>query len=397
MSKSHSPSALDGQQLAQRNDIAVLARLHQYGHLRRIEIGRAVWAQSPEASGYSMAGRTLQRLKSRNYLMAKPNAIGSNSFVLTERGASRLSLEGIEARAGTELATAGSRFVHHSLGARYLIERAAAGSTVWSEADIDASRAPVGRGELKQRWGKVPDGFALSRSIPGAIDWVEVEGSKRSGNDTGRILGMSRGCGQPLGVSDRSVRIGQVFVVYDRRPSMGHEAALVAGLSRMRAGRDEQQMRVVLDALVFVRCDIKNPMTWQSFEEVPAATILALAKGPRKQRAKPAAAESSQPVRPSWEPIVAPEGASPEEIEKWERWEARLERAEAAEQKAAANQESDAREWLATPAGQAHLAALERKRREAQQQQEEQDAKDARMARRRREEQERKKAEAVPE
>jgi hypothetical protein len=325
MSKSLSPSALDGQQLAERNDVAVLARLHQYGHLRRVEIGRAVWPQSPASSGYSMAGRTLRRLRSRFYVMAKPNAIGSDSFVLTERGAARLKVEGIEARAGTELATAGSRFVHHTIGARYLIERAASGGTVWSEQDVDASRAPVGRGELKQRWGKVPDGLSLSRSIPGAIDWIEVEGSKKAGDDVGRILSMSRDAGHLLG-GERSPRIGQIVVVYDRRPECGHEAALVAGLSRMRAKLSEQEMRRALDALVFVRCEIANPLVWKSREEVSAMTILALAKSPRVQRAKPAASAPAKerPLMRHWqtgEPLGPPSGATPAELEEWERWE----------------------------------------------------------------------------
>jgi hypothetical protein len=283
MSKIPTPSGLDGQHIAERNEAAVLARLHQYGHLRQAEIGRAVWPQSSESSGYAMAGRTLKRLVDRFYVLIKPNAVGTRSYVLAERGVARLQVEGIEAKSGSTLATAGGRFMHHSIGARYLIERAASGGTVWSEADIDASRSPVGRGELKQSWGKVPDGFAVSRGIPGAIDWIEVEGSTKSRDEIARILNLSRYSGTWLNAAE-SVKLGRVVVVYDHRSSMGHETAFIAGLKRLRAKLSEREKRQSLEALVFVRCEIEYPLSWRSHEEIGAATVLARAGERRSHR-----------------------------------------------------------------------------------------------------------------
>jgi hypothetical protein len=212
--------------------------------------------------------------------------------VLTGRGVLRLSHEGIEASIGTELATAGARFMHHTTGARYLIERAAQGCRVWSEQDIDQSRSPIGRGELKQTWGKVPDGFvaaagfAPTRASPGALAWVEVEGSRKVGAEVDRILELAQQAGKFLNAAE-TIRLGQVVVVYDERASMGHEGAMVLGLKRLKAKLKPHEIEHLLGALLFVRCTIDFPFAWKAHEAIGAATVLAMSPERRVHRAKP--------------------------------------------------------------------------------------------------------------
>jgi hypothetical protein len=332
MSQSPSPVGVDCQLTAERNEIAVLERLHHFGHLRVSDLARAVWPASAEKSGLGMARRTLKRLESRLYVKARENAVGSNSFILRERGCARLAEIGIEAKPGYDLTPNGSRFMHNSIGARYLIERAIEGCTVWSEQDVDQSRSPVRRRELSARWGKVPDGFASS-SVPGAIrvvDWCEVEMSSKAGEAVEKILLMGRHSGKWLDAA-RTVRLGRVVVIYDRRSSMGHETALVSALQKLLrlppSELSDDEKRRMVESLAFVRCSIECPLVWKSHEEVAASVVLALAPPRRSHRAKGAQSRLRSDVRSrvrdssTGEPIGPPEGASAEQLEEWERWE----------------------------------------------------------------------------
>jgi hypothetical protein len=332
MSQSPAPARIDCQLTADQNEIAVLRHLHHFGHLRVSDLARAVWPASPVKSALGMARRTLKRMEERLYVKARPNAIGSRSFILIERGCARLLAEcGIEASPGYNFTPAGSRFMHHSIGARYLIERSIEGCAVWSESDVDQSRSPVDRQELSTRWKKVPDGFSSS-SAHGAIravDWCEVEMASKVGSDVERILLMARHSGRWLDAA-RTVRLGRVLVIYDQRSSSGHETALVSALKRLLALPDQQlsadDKRCMIESLVFVRCSIDYPLVWQSHEEVAAHVALALAQSRRRHRATASPGASLKALFESrssstGEPIGPPAGATPAELEEWERWE----------------------------------------------------------------------------
>lgn len=111
-----------GRETARLNEFNVMKAVAQFGHLRVIELARAVWPQA--RYGEQLARRTVARLVAQGLLLERRNALGSRSLCLTRGGAAWLDARGVEAQHTLDLSSvAGSTFFHRTLATRYLIER----------------------------------------------------------------------------------------------------------------------------------------------------------------------------------------------------------------------------------------------------------------------------------
>jgi len=155
----------DNRIVAYQNEFKVLKLVRDFGHLRRIEVARGVWARSSLSVAETMAQRTITRLTKSGELFETSNALGGMSLVLGRRGATRLRTRDIEADAGYDLSSVKSgHFKHRSYGTRYLIERIAQGHRAFSEYALSKGWSPITRDQLAARFHKVPDGLVL---VPG--------------------------------------------------------------------------------------------------------------------------------------------------------------------------------------------------------------------------------------
>lgn len=268
----------DNRQVAEQNEIAVLKLVRDFGHLRRIEIARGVWPRSSLAVAEKMAKRTVRRLLEKGLLYERPNSLGGRSLVLSARGVSHLRANGIDAQDGYELSSvAGPHFFHRTLGTRYLIERAARGDHVYGEYALQKNFGPIGRGELRDRFLKLPDGIVLT---PGAkrgydakiiaADWIEVESSYKPENELGRIFEIAWQVGSWLNTAE-TVLLDRVLFVYDARQR--HENMIRLALQRYLEKHPATNPDL-LSSIVMVRCDIGIPLVWKGYVEFDSVQLL---------------------------------------------------------------------------------------------------------------------------
>ena len=100
------PKLPPSRERAAANRLRVLRTVVEHGHLRCADLGAACW---PGAKfGEQMAQRTVRALVQSGELMARANALGGTSFVLTRPGAAALEVRGIDAHHGLNLAVSGA-------------------------------------------------------------------------------------------------------------------------------------------------------------------------------------------------------------------------------------------------------------------------------------------------
>jgi len=268
----------DNRFVAEQNDLAVLKLLRDFGHLRRSEIARGVWPNSSNAVAMKMANRTVHRLREKGYIQEKPNSLGGRSLVLAARGATWLQLHGVEAHDGYELSSvAGPHFYHRTLGTRYLLERAARGHKVFGEYALQKGFGPIGRGELNERFKKLPDGIVLA---PGsergydsnviAADWVEVESSYKPEQELSKIFAIAWSVGSWLNAAE-TLLLDRVLFIYNSRQR--HENTILRALQHYLEKHPATNPDL-LSSIVLVRCQVGLPLVWEGFQELDSAHLL---------------------------------------------------------------------------------------------------------------------------
>lgn len=268
----------DKRLVAHENDIAVLQLVRNYGHVRRSEVAKGVWPMSSPGVALKMAKRTVRRLLENGLLAEKPNSLGGRSLVLSARGVSELRMRGFEAHDGHELSSIGGpHFFHRTLGTRYLIERAAFGNQVYGEYLLSKGWGPIGAGELRERFSKLPDGLAFAPGIERgldrnlyAADWIEVESSYKPDKELEKIFNIAWKVGTWLNTAE-TILLDRVVFVYDERQR--HENQILASLKRYLE-KNQRANRELLGSIIFVRCRINFPLVWQSYQETDCATLL---------------------------------------------------------------------------------------------------------------------------
>jgi hypothetical protein len=177
---------------AENNEITIIFCLHRFGWLKTRQIAALVWPKSADGGGYSMAQRTLRRLKLAHKVIPKLAPDGATIYALGRGGAKLLhDYEGLEhAKTTRDCMRSLPTYDHRALANDIAITWINKGNTTWTEHEIQAGRAPV-----KVLRGKIPDVLldwseqTIAADGEVVLAWVEVENSWKSNRDMDKLLG----------------------------------------------------------------------------------------------------------------------------------------------------------------------------------------------------------------
>ena len=175
---------------AENNELGVFFYLHRFGWLKTRQIAALVWPKSADG-GYSMAQRTLRRLKLAHKVIPKLAPDGATIYALGRGGAKQLhDHEGLEyAKTTRDCMRSLPAYDHRALANDIAIGWIAQGKKAWTEHEIQAGRAP-----LKVLRGKIPDVLldwtekTLAADDEIVLAWVEIENSWKSNREMDRML-----------------------------------------------------------------------------------------------------------------------------------------------------------------------------------------------------------------
>ena len=138
---------------ALRNELNILTCLHRFGWLKTRQIASFVWPASADGGGYSMAQRTLRRLKKARRVVAKIAPDGATVYALGRGGARYLNeFEGLDAKTTTDGMRTLANYIHRTRANDIAIQAILSGRTAWTEFEVQTGKAPV-----RVLRGKVPD------------------------------------------------------------------------------------------------------------------------------------------------------------------------------------------------------------------------------------------------
>jgi len=268
----------DGRIHAKENEIAVLLALRDYGHLRLNEIGLRVWPAGSPESQRLMAHRTVKRLVAGQYVASRQNALGGQSYILTERGANRLRGLGYPAVCGVDLSSvSGPQFWHRTLGTRACLELERQGRLAYGEYTLHRSFAPVDPFELKAALRKLPDGLVLedgreyghSEGEKAAI-WLEVESSYKRLDQYISILTMFKStAGTEIG--EAGIYLERLCFVY--APAQGHERRLLGAIRKFLDEQPVADPDRFMSEILMLRCHVDPPFVWRGCEMTNALEL----------------------------------------------------------------------------------------------------------------------------
>jgi len=261
------PKGPTSRERAAANRVAVLRAVAAHGHLRCADLGAACW---PGARyGLQMAQRTVRGLVEAGELLARRNAHGSVSVVLTRPGAAALELHGVPARHGLDLASVrGPTYAHHALTSRWCVHRQAQGFEAWSEYALVNGYAPVTAQQLLARFRKMPDAVL----VKGTRLWlVETESAPKATAELVRIVSLAEHVGQRVHAALPYTLAG-VIVLFDA--TLNH-AGRVAKAARERWGSLSAADQAALASRVtLAQADIGLPLVWRGCTETPLALAM---------------------------------------------------------------------------------------------------------------------------
>jgi hypothetical protein len=253
----------NGREIAERNEFKTLLAVNSFGHLRIAEIARFVWPQSKYSE--QMARRTVKRLESEGLLVARRNAVGGQSYVLSRRGAGWLELRGHEARHGLDLSSiGGGTFLHRTISTRYLIEQWVAGYQVAGEYASQQNRLPFSLTHYMRKHRKLPDGLVWRETRSGAIllEIIETENAAKPTEEICRVLQAAELVGRILDPG-KNVQLIGLTIVFD---AMLNHAERVRRASDILWSGLEPARRAQLESVIrLVFVELKPPLVWASF------------------------------------------------------------------------------------------------------------------------------------
>ena len=264
---------LDGRIIADQQAINALGALARFGHLRTEEVRLILWPQSDAKDGRQRASRLLRRMSEHGMVLARPNSIGGQAYVLTGAGARFVTARlGLPASDGYDIqGVSGPQYWHRTLTTAFLLQAfdgPAELSAIWGEYAIGKGLAPVGRGEIRQRFLKLPDCLARIQGPKLSLAWVEVESSFKPESELDKIFHhVGRRLDTDMNVAE-TVRLGELWIVYD--VSQGHEKRLVAAARRAIRARDLRLPGLV----TFWRCRVALPLQLLDVEPVKLTSLL---------------------------------------------------------------------------------------------------------------------------
>lgn len=254
------PKQPTARERALANRLRVLQAVAEHGHLRCADLAAACW---PGARyGEQMAQRTVRGLVESGELLARRNAHGGLSYVLTRPGAGALEVRGIAARHGLDLASVrGSTFTHHALTSRWCIHKRSQGFAAFHEYAVVNGQAPVSAQQLIERYGKLPDAVL----VRGERLWLaETESAPKSTQELMRIAALAEHVGRKVRPELPYVLAG-VCIVFDGEQNHGARIAKAARERWQRYGAADRA--VLAERVTLSRVSLGLPLVWRGCTE----------------------------------------------------------------------------------------------------------------------------------
>ena len=270
------PKQPTSRERAAANRLGVLRAVAAHGHLRCADLGAACWLGA--RYGLQMAQRTVRGLVEAGELLARRNAHGSVSYVLTRPGAAALELHGVPARHGLDLASvSGPTYAHHALTSRWCLHRQAQGFEAWSEHALVNGYAPATAQQLLARFHKMPDAVVIKGT---RLRLVETESAPKATPELVRIVSLAEHVGQRVNAALPYTLAG-VVVLFD---ATLNQAARVAKAARERWGhRSAADQAVLASRVALARADIGLPLVWRGCTEASLTLRSAAGAAPERQ------------------------------------------------------------------------------------------------------------------
>lgn len=248
-----------GREVARLNELRVMKAIAQFGHLRVVELARAVWPQA--RYGEQLARRTVERLVAQGLLLGRRNALGSRSLCLTRGGAAWLEVRGVEAQHTLDLSSvAGSTFFHRTLATRYLIERQTEGARVAGEYQLLRRKAPFPVEPLFKALRKLPDGLVWqSKAGHQSVELVEQEAAAKARAELEKCLRAAEFVGRPLD-AEGHYRVGGLVFVYDRE--LDHAKRILSAAASLWGNRPHAERATLEKRVRLVAVQLRDPLVW---------------------------------------------------------------------------------------------------------------------------------------
>jgi len=253
------PKRPTSREVAAANRLRVLQAVAAHGHLRCADLATC-WPGARYAE--QMAQRTVRALLERGDLLARRNAHGGTSVVLTRPGAAALEVRGIEARHGLDLASVrGPTFTHHCLTSMWALRKGLQGFDAYHEYAIINGQAPVSAQHLIARYGKLCDA-ALVRGD--RLYLCETESAPKSTHELMRIAALAEHVGRRVHPELPFVLAG-VFLVFDGEQN---HAGRFTKAARERWHRYNAADQATLAARVMLaKVSLGLPLVWRGCSE----------------------------------------------------------------------------------------------------------------------------------
>jgi uncharacterized protein (DUF1697 family) len=253
------PKQPTARERAALNRLRALQTLAEHGHLRCADLATC-WPDAKYAQ--QMAQRTVRTLLASGDILARRNAHGGLSYVLTRLGAAALEVRGINARHGLDLASvSGPTFTHNALTARWCLHKRTEGFQTFTEYALMNNPAPVNAQQLLRRYGKLPDAVLVRDEH---LWLVETESAPKSTQELLRIVALAEHVGYRVHPELPHVLAG-LFVVFDDSLNHGKRIAKAAAV---RWGRYEAADQATLAGrITLARVSLGLPLVWRGCRE----------------------------------------------------------------------------------------------------------------------------------
>jgi len=261
------PKQPTARERALANRLRVLQALAEHGHLRCADLATC-WPSAKYAE--QMAQRTVRALLSSGDILARRNAHGGLSYVLTRVGAAALEVRSINARHGLDLASvSGPTFTHNALTARWCLHKRSEGFETFTEYALQNSHSnvhagspvPVSAQQLLRRFGKLPDAVLIKGHH---LYLCETESAPKRMQELLRIVALAEHVGRRVHPELPHVLAG-LFVVFDDSLNHGNRIAKAAAERWSRYGTTDQA--TLAARITLSRVSLGLPLVWRGCEE----------------------------------------------------------------------------------------------------------------------------------
>jgi len=237
-----------------------LYALSRWGHLRAADLAPLLWPTA--IYGEQLSQRLFVRLQGEQLVLARGNATGGTSYVLTRRGARVAESMGFLARHGLDLSSvAGSTFIHRSLATRFGIELEKRGKRCLGENELSSNTHLLTSSLIARQFCKLPDVIVMGGMAENDefdVTWCEVESAAKARTEIERCLKIAEHFGR--GFTGTAYRLHRLLFVCDGR--FNHEERIARIARTLWAGRSTTETRELFKRVFFVRSELGPRARW---------------------------------------------------------------------------------------------------------------------------------------